>query len=50
MKNRFIDKEKTDVVLTGRYASKQLIERADFVNIIKDIKAPKRFEITRVQY
>ena len=43
--------EKTDVVLTGRYAPKQLIERADFVNIVKDIKAPKRFEITKgIQY
>ena len=43
--------EKTDVVLTGRYAPEQLIERVDFVNIIKDIKAPKRFEITKgIQY
>jgi cob(I)alamin adenosyltransferase len=30
--------EETDVVLTGRYAPKQLIDRADFVNEVKDIK------------
>lgn len=38
---KFLDNlpEKTDVVLTGRYAPKQLIEKADFVNIIEDVKA-----------
>ncbi len=30
--------EETDVVLTGRCAPKALIERADFVNEVKDIK------------
>jgi len=43
--------EKTDVVLTGRYAPKQLIEKADFVNIIEDVKAPKEFKLTKgIQY
>jgi len=38
-------------MLTGIYAPKQLIETADLANIIKDIKAPKRFEIIRgIQY
>jgi ATP:corrinoid adenosyltransferase len=38
---KFLDNlpEKTDVVLTRRYAPKQLIEKADFVNIIEDVKA-----------
>ena len=35
--------EKTTVVLTGRYASKELIDRADFVNEIVEIKAPIKF-------
>lgn len=30
--------EKTDVVLTGRYAPQELLDRADFVNEVKDIK------------
>jgi cob(I)alamin adenosyltransferase len=36
----FLDKipKKTDVVLTGRYAPKELMERADFVNEVKDVK------------
>ena len=43
--------EKTDVVLTGRYAPKELIEKADFVNIIEDVKAPKEFQLTEgIQY
>lgn len=43
--------KRTDVVLTGRYAPKELIERADFVNIIKDVKAPKKFKLTKgIQY
>jgi len=32
--------DKTNVVLTGRYAPKELIERAEFVNEIKEIKYP----------
>jgi cob(I)alamin adenosyltransferase len=43
--------KKTDVVLTGRYAPKELIERADFVNEVKDIKHPKEIPTTRgIQY
>jgi len=30
--------EETDIVLTGRYAPKALLDRADFVNEVKDIK------------
>ncbi len=33
--------ENTDVILTGRYASKELLERADYVNEIIERKAPK---------
>lgn len=33
--------EETDVVLTGRYAPPELINRADFVNMIVDVKSPK---------
>jgi len=41
----------TDVVMTGRYAPKELIDRADFVNEIVDIKSPDRFVATRgIQY
>jgi len=41
----------TDVVLTGRYAPKELIDRADFVNEIVDIKHPKEIVTTRgIQY
>jgi cob(I)alamin adenosyltransferase len=43
--------EETTVVLTGRYAPKELIERADFVNIIEEVKVPKDFKLTRgIQY
>lgn len=34
--------KKTTVVLTGRWATKALIKRADFVNNIKDVKHPYR--------
>jgi cob(I)alamin adenosyltransferase len=50
---RFFDTipKKTDVVLTGRYAPKELIDRADFVNEIKDIKAPEKIPTTKgIQY
>ena len=30
----------TVIVITGRYAPKELIERADFVNEVKDVKHP----------
>jgi len=33
--------EETDVVLTGRYCPPELINRADFVNMIVEVKAPK---------
>jgi cob(I)alamin adenosyltransferase len=43
--------KKTDVVLTGRYASKELIDRADFVNEVRDIKHPKEIPTTKgIQY
>jgi len=34
--------KKTDVVLTGRYAPKKLIDGADFVNEVVDVKHPKK--------
>jgi cob(I)alamin adenosyltransferase len=43
--------EKTHVVLTGRYAHKKIIEKADFVNIIIDKKSPKEMVTTQgIQY
>ena len=43
--------KKTDVILTGRYASKKLIEKADFVNEIIDRKHPSKIPTTKgVQY
>jgi cob(I)alamin adenosyltransferase len=43
--------EQTDVVLTGRYASQELIDRADFVNEVNDIKQPKEMVTTKgIQY
>ncbi|MFQ6010477.1 MAG: cob(I)yrinic acid a,c-diamide adenosyltransferase [Candidatus Aenigmatarchaeota archaeon] len=38
---------KTDVVLTGRFASKALIGRADFVNEMKLVKMPKKVRAKR---
>ena len=38
--------EETTVVLTGRYAPQELIDRADFVNIVQDVKMPKHFKLT----
>jgi cob(I)alamin adenosyltransferase len=49
----FLDKipKKTDVVLTGRYAPKELIDRAEFVNEVIDVKYPKKMVTTRgIQY
>lgn len=41
----------TDIVMTGRFAPKELIDRADFVNEIVERKAPERFVMTRgIQY
>jgi cob(I)alamin adenosyltransferase len=41
----------TDVVLTGRLAPRELIDRADFVNVIVDVKHPPKM-VTRkgIQY
>ena len=41
----------TTVVMTGRYAPQELIDRADFVNIVQDVKMPKHFKPTKgIQY
>lgn len=41
----------TDVVLTGRYAPKELLDRADLVNEIRDIKYPEELVTTKgIQY
>jgi cob(I)alamin adenosyltransferase len=43
--------DETTVVMTGRSAPKELIDRADFVNVVQEIKMPKRFELTQgIQY
>ena len=42
---------KTDVVITGRYATREIIDRADFVNEIVEKKSPKKFVMTKgIQY
>jgi len=41
----------TTVVMTGRIAPKELVERADFVNEVMQIKMPRKFELTEgIQY
>ena len=43
--------EETNVVMTGRLAPKELIDRADFVNVVQEVKTPKTFELTEgIQY
>jgi cob(I)alamin adenosyltransferase len=43
--------EETTVVMTGRLAPKELADRADFVNVVQEVKMPKRFELTEgIQY
>jgi len=43
--------KKTTVVLTGRNAPKEIINRADFVNEITDLKHPKKIPTTKgIQY
>ncbi|MEM7825114.1 MAG: cob(I)yrinic acid a,c-diamide adenosyltransferase [Candidatus Aenigmatarchaeota archaeon] len=43
--------KKTDVVLIGRYAPQELIDRADFVNEIIDVKHPEKIPATKgIQY
>lgn len=37
--------------MSGRLAPKEHIERADFVNIVQDVKMPKHFKLTKgIQY
>jgi cob(I)alamin adenosyltransferase len=41
----------TTVVMTGRLAPKELVDRADFVNMVQEVKMPKRFKLTEgIQY
>ncbi len=41
----------TTVVITGRLAPQKLIDRAEFVNIVQEVKMPDRFELTEgIQY
>ena len=43
--------EKTTIVMTGRYATQALIDRADFVNTIEVVKMPKEVVTTKgIQY
>jgi len=43
--------EETTVVLTGRLAPKELADRADFVNVVQQVKMPKDFKLTEgIQY
>ena len=43
--------KKTDVVLTGRYAPKELIDKVDFVNEVVDVKYPSEMVTTKgIQY
>lgn len=49
----FLDRipKKTDVVITGRFAPKKLINRAEFVNEVIDVKSPKEMITTKgIQY
>ena len=41
----------TTVVMTGRLAPKEFIERAEFVNVVQEVKMPNKFELTEgIQY
>ena len=43
--------EETTVVMTGRYAPKELVDRADFVNTVNEVKMPEKFGLTKgIQY
>ncbi|MCK4477163.1 hypothetical protein KAU88_01365 [Candidatus Bathyarchaeota archaeon] len=43
--------KKTDVVLTGRFAPRELFDKTDFVNEIIDIKYPEELISTKgIQY
>ena len=50
---KLLDKvpEETTVVMTGRLAPKELADRADFVNVVQQVKMPKDFKLTEgIQY
>jgi ATP:corrinoid adenosyltransferase len=37
--------------MTGRLAPKELVDRADFVNVVQEVKMPKHFKLTEgIQY
>jgi cob(I)alamin adenosyltransferase len=43
--------EETTVVMTGRLAPKELVDRADFVNVVQLVKMPEEFKLTEgIQY
>jgi cob(I)alamin adenosyltransferase len=43
--------DETTVVMTGRLAPKELVDRADFVNVVQLVKMPKDFKLTEgIQY
>jgi cob(I)alamin adenosyltransferase len=43
--------KETTIVMTGRYAPQEFIDHADFVNVVLEVKMPKRFELTKgIQY
>jgi cob(I)alamin adenosyltransferase len=43
--------KETTIVMTGRLAPKELVDRADFVNVVQEVKMPKHFELTEgIQY
>jgi cob(I)alamin adenosyltransferase len=43
--------EETTVILTGRLAPKELVDRADFVNVVELVKMPEDFKLTEgIQY
>jgi cob(I)alamin adenosyltransferase len=43
--------DETTVVMTGRLAPKELVDRADFVNEVRHVKMPKKFKLTEgIQY
>lgn len=43
--------EETTVVMTGRLAPKELVDRADFVNMVELVKMPEAFKLTEgIQY
>jgi cob(I)alamin adenosyltransferase len=43
--------KETTVVMTGRLAPRKLVDKADFVNVVQQIKMPKDFKLTEgIQY